>query len=78
MSHTTSHPAAIPGHAVVHQKNGDVIVGLATYDTRAIHIDGSLRVISTIDGESGVVTYRRRRRRTIPLHAIQVVFWDDD
>jgi hypothetical protein len=59
-------------------KNGSVIVGHAVYDGRAISIDGSLRTISMVDGESGIVTYRPRRKRTIPLHAIRVVYWDDE
>jgi hypothetical protein len=64
--------SALAGHAVVHRKDGSVIVGLATYDGRAITVDGSQRRIV-----NGVVEYGAPKRRTIPLHAVRVVLWDD-
>jgi hypothetical protein len=71
MSRATSHPASITGYAVVRLKNGNSYVGLATYDGRAITINGSLRVIV-----NGVVEHRPRPRRTVPLHLVREIVWD--
>jgi hypothetical protein len=76
MSYTMSHQASIAGHAIVRLKNGTVYVGEATYDGRTITIDGRLRVIEMVDGAS-VFTYRPPRRRTIPLHIVREITWDD-
>ena len=37
-------------------------------------IDGSLRVIET----DSVVSYRKRRTRTIAFTAVKEILWDDD
>lgn len=73
MSRATRYPAPITGHAVVRLKDGNSYVGHATYDGRAVTIDGSLRVIV-----NGVVEYRPRPRRTVPLHLVREVLWDED
>ena len=51
--------------------------GPAIYDTRAITIDGSLRVTSLIEGEE-VYTLRPPRRRTLPLHIVREIVWSAD
>jgi hypothetical protein len=76
MSHATT-PPRITGHAVVRLKNGTVYVGHAVYDGRAITIDGSLRVIELV-GDASVYTYRPPKRRTVPLHVVRDIVWDDD
>jgi hypothetical protein len=68
-----SHPASISGYAVVRLKNGYSYVGWTVYDGRAVTIDGSLRMIV-----NGVVEYRPRPRRTVPLHLVREVLWDED
>lgn len=70
-------PSRITGHAVVRLKNGTVYVGLAEYDGNAVTIDGSLRVPELVGGAS-VFTYRPAKRRTIPLHLVRDIVWDDD
>ncbi len=77
MSRTTSQPASITGHAVVRLRNGTVFVGHAVYDGRAVTIDGSLRVSERLDGVD-VFSYRPPKRRTVPLHIIRTITWDDD
>ena len=77
MSRLTSRPASITGHAVVRLKNGTVYVGHAVYDGQAVTINGSLRVVSMV-GDTSVFTYRPPRRRTVPLHLIREIVWDDD
>lgn len=74
MGRATSYPASITGHAVVRLKNGTTFVGEAVYDGKVVTIDGSLRTIDML----GVVSYRVRRKRTVPLHLIREVLWDDD
>jgi len=73
MSLATRYRAPITGHAVVRLKAGHTYVGYAVYDGRSVTIDGCLRVIV-----NGVVEYRPRPRRTVPLHLVRDVLWDDD
>jgi hypothetical protein len=77
MSRSTT-PSRITGHAVVRLKTGQTYVGHAIYDGRSVTIDGSLRVVRMVDGDSGVFTYRPRKRRTVPMHLVREVIWDDD
>lgn len=70
----TSYPTSITGHAVVKTKAGNTYVGHCAYDGRAVTIDGSLRVIET----DSVVSYRKRRTRTIAFTAVKEILWDDD
>jgi hypothetical protein len=77
MSRTTSYPRSITGHAVVRLKNGHTFVGEAVYDGRVVTIDGSLRV-SELVGDTRIFSYRPRRKRTVPLHIVREIVWDDD
>lgn len=61
------------GHAIVRLKNGTVYVGRAAYDGRAVAGLLALRVVV-----NGVVEHRRPIRRTVPLHVIREVVWDED
>jgi len=72
MSRTASYPASTTGYGVVRLKNGNTYVGWTVYDGRAVTVDGRLRVIV-----NGVVEYRPRPRRTVPLHLIREVLWDE-
>jgi hypothetical protein len=74
MGHVTRQPAAITaGHAVVRLRDGKTYVGRASYDGLAVTGSMSLRVIV-----NGVVEYRPPRLRTVALHAIREIWWDDE
>jgi hypothetical protein len=72
MSRAATYPASTTGYARVALRTGRVYVGRASYDGRAVTGSMSLRVIV-----NGVVEYRPPRRRTIPLHTIRDIFWDE-
>jgi hypothetical protein len=74
MGHATHQPPAITArHAVVRLRDGRTIVGTAVYDGRAVTGSMSLRVIV-----NGVVEYRPPRLRTLALHTIREIWWDDE
>jgi hypothetical protein len=68
---TTQQP--LVGHAVIKHKDGSTYVGHVVYDGRAFTGEMSLRVVI-----GGVFTYRAVKRRTLPLHVVREVFWDED
>jgi hypothetical protein len=64
---------SLTGHAVVRTKDGLTYVGRVSYDGRAVSGSMSLRVIV-----NGVVEYRPPRIRTLPVHGLRKIVWDDD
>ena len=74
MGHATQPPAITARHAAVRLRDGNTYVGKAIYEGRCVSIDGSLRVIEM----DGVVSYRRRRKRTINLALVREILWDDE
>ena len=79
MGHATHQPAPpLTGrYAVVRTRTGETYVGEVVITDRLVTIDGSLRHLEMIGGAS-VFTYRRRRRRTISVAAIEAIVSDDE
>jgi hypothetical protein len=73
MSPRAPTPAPITGHAVVRLKNGTTYIGRVRYDGRAVTGSMSFRIIV-----NGIVEHRPPKRRTLPLHIIRDIIWDDD
>jgi hypothetical protein len=73
----TLQSAILTGRARVKLRDGSTLAGWASYDGKVITLEGHLRVVSMVDGES-VATYRPLGRRTMPLRAIDHIVWETD
>ena len=70
MSRTAPQTAATTGQALVRLRDGRVYEGHAVYDGHTVAIDGRLRTESLTG-----VTFRKRRKLTVPLYRVHEIRW---